>query len=215
MSRHPAWRRRSGRSPGSLSAPSHRALRCYDCEACATLTPRSLISFTASSLNSRVNLRRSMIRLGSIKTPNSVSAEPAAGQVHLLTPQHLDRFATAVREAMRNRKSGFRRAYIRRFVERVEVDDSEIRIRGSRAALAQGLAARPGEVACGVPSFGQDWWRTQSIANPSPAIFPAIREFFSESSRLSGQRNSVKASVDRVFSKRADASIAKLSRELK
>ena len=78
--------------------------------------------------------------------------------VHLLTPQNLERFATAIRQAMRNRESGFRKAYLRQFVERVEVDNDEIRIRGSHAALARGLAARPAEAVGGVPSFGQDWW---------------------------------------------------------
>src|SRR5262245_29586735 len=42
--------------------------------------PRSLIRRKASSLNSRVNFRLSMTTSGSIKTPNSVSSEPGAGQ---------------------------------------------------------------------------------------------------------------------------------------
>jgi site-specific DNA recombinase len=62
---------------------------------------------------------------------------------------------------MRNRESGFRKAYLRQFVERIEVDDDEIRMRGSHAALAQGLAARPVEAEGGVPSFGADWWARQ------------------------------------------------------
>jgi hypothetical protein len=41
-------------------------------------TPRSLISRTASSLNSRVNCRLSMTHLLFHKTPNSVSSEPGA-----------------------------------------------------------------------------------------------------------------------------------------
>jgi hypothetical protein len=62
---------------------------------------------------------------------------------------------------MRNRESGFRKAYIRRFVERVEVDDNEIRIRGSHAALVQRIAGRPEEAAGGVPSSVQGWWARQ------------------------------------------------------
>src|SRR5438067_5550099 len=47
------------------------AARAYD-------TPRSLTSFTASSLNSRVNFRLSMTHLLLHKTPNLVSSEPGA-----------------------------------------------------------------------------------------------------------------------------------------
>src|SRR6266403_1973080 len=47
-------------------------------DACAYDTPRSLISRTASSLNSRVNCRLSMTHLLLHKTPNSVSSEPGA-----------------------------------------------------------------------------------------------------------------------------------------
>jgi hypothetical protein len=48
--------------------------------ACAYDTPRSWISRTASSLNSRVNFRLSMTHLLLHKTPNSVSSEPGAAQ---------------------------------------------------------------------------------------------------------------------------------------
>src|SRR5204863_9094448 len=51
------------------------------CDACAYDTPRSLTSFTASSLNSRVNFRLSMTHLLLHKTPNLVSSEPGAAQL--------------------------------------------------------------------------------------------------------------------------------------
>src|SRR6185437_2244986 len=50
-------------------------------DACAIVTPRSVTSFTASTLNSRVNLRRSIAHLRFHKTPISVSTEPSAKQV--------------------------------------------------------------------------------------------------------------------------------------
>src|SRR5438067_10161708 len=50
------------------------AARAYD-------TPRSLTSFTASSLNSRVNFRLSMTHLLLHKTPNLVSSEPGAAHI--------------------------------------------------------------------------------------------------------------------------------------
>ena len=51
-----------------------------DEEACATFTPRSRTSFTASILNSRLNLRRSIFVLQFQKHLNLVSMKPAAGQ---------------------------------------------------------------------------------------------------------------------------------------
>jgi hypothetical protein len=51
--------------------------------ACAAATPRSVTSFTASSLNSRVNFRLSIAHLRFHKTPNSVSSKPGAAQIDL------------------------------------------------------------------------------------------------------------------------------------
>ncbi len=126
--------------------------RLYEAVADGTLPRTNSLKNTASRLERR---RDELIRL------ISFTDRKRHVPVHLLTPQNLDRFATAIRQAIRNRESGFRKAYIRRFVERVEVDDNEIRIRGSHAALAQGIAARPAEAAGEVPSFGQGWWARQ------------------------------------------------------
>jgi hypothetical protein len=49
--------------------------------ACATDTPRSPISFTASILNSRLNLRLDITTSGFMKHLISVSIKPAAAQV--------------------------------------------------------------------------------------------------------------------------------------
>src|ERR1700684_4163364 len=71
-----------GSSPNALT----QLRSCVGCtfrsaDACAYDTPRSLISRTASSLNSRVNLRLSMTHLPFHETPNAVSPEPGAGQL--------------------------------------------------------------------------------------------------------------------------------------
>src|SRR6476660_6143982 len=58
--------------------------------ACAYETPRSLISRTASSLNSRVNCLLSMTHLPLHKTPNLVSSEPGAAQGSGLPPPELE-----------------------------------------------------------------------------------------------------------------------------
>src|SRR5436305_6250310 len=53
-------------------------------------TPRSLTSFTASSLNSRVNFRLSMTHLLLHKTPNLVSSEP--GAAHRVKREESEKF---------------------------------------------------------------------------------------------------------------------------
>ena len=57
-------------------------------------------------------------------------------------------------------------------IDRIEVDDEEVRIYGPKAALAAALANPEDKGAPGVPSFVREWWRTQSAANRSPFKFP-------------------------------------------
>ncbi len=55
--------------------------------ACATATPRSVTSLTASSLNSRLNLRLISVLQSQGHDPIVVSTKPAAGQRDLLAWQ--------------------------------------------------------------------------------------------------------------------------------
>jgi hypothetical protein len=82
----------------------------------------------------------------------------------------------AARERLRSEDPTLRKGYVRQFVDRIEVDDHEIRIIGPAANLVGGVLGSGRATASGVPSFGQGWWRGQSAANPSPPHFPAIRE---------------------------------------
>jgi hypothetical protein len=135
-----------------LRGTEEKLQRLYEAVADGTLLRTGSLMNTASRLEQR---RDELVRL--VRFADRERHVP----VHVLTPQNLDRFATAVREAMRNRESGFRKAYIRRFVERVEVDDNEICFRGSHAALAKGIAVRPAEALGRVPSFVPEWWARQ------------------------------------------------------
>lgn len=47
-------------------------------------------------------------------------------------------------------------------MDRLEVSDEEIRIRGSFGTLARGLVNRPEAGTTGVPSFGREWWAQQN-----------------------------------------------------
>jgi hypothetical protein len=86
----------------------------------------------------------------------------------LLTPRNLARFSKAVRERLHNSDSAFRKSYMRQFVDRVEVDDEEVRIFGPEAALLQGLATGPSPSACPVPGFDTKWWAHKD-SNLGPA----------------------------------------------
>lgn len=59
---------------------------------------------------------------------------------------------------LRDEDFAFRRAYVRQFVDRVEVSEGEVRISGSKAALAGAIAAHEKGSSDGVPSFVGEWW---------------------------------------------------------
>ncbi len=81
-----------------------------------------------------------------------------------ITPEKLDRFAARMRETLRNGDPQFKKAYIRLFVERIEVDDGEIRISGTKDALARGLDAKPPKDLAQVRTFEREW-RTRQDSN--------------------------------------------------
>ena len=59
---------------------------------------------------------------------------------HLLTEDNMARFAAAARERLRSEDPTLRKGYVRQFVDRIEVDDHEIRIIGPTANLTRGRA---------------------------------------------------------------------------
>jgi hypothetical protein len=59
--------------------------------------------------------------------------------------------------------TAFRRAYLRAVIDRVEVDDAEIRIRGRRTVLER-LVMGGGATPAGAPSFVREW-RTGKDSN--------------------------------------------------
>ena len=86
----------------------------------------------------------------------------------LLTKESIARFAEAARAQLRGNDPALRKGYLRQFVERIEVDDDEIRIIGPdtglpRAMLGSGHTAMPG-----VPSFVPSWWAHKD-SNLGPA----------------------------------------------
>jgi len=57
---------------------------------------------------------------------------------------------------------------VRQFIDRIEVDDDQIRISGSQSVLADGVLASGSGKAAGVPSFVTGWWAQQD-SNLRPA----------------------------------------------
>ncbi len=74
----------------------------------------------------------------------------------LFSPINISRFSEVLRTRLDDPSAAFRKQYLRLFIDRIEVADEEIRISGSKRALAEGIAktAKPGNQM--VPSFGKD-----------------------------------------------------------
>jgi len=101
----------------------------------------------------------------------------------ILSFKNVKALAVAIHNQLGNPDKTFRKNYLRLFVDRVEVDDGEIRIFGPKSALVQGLMAAKMPDTRQVPSFDTEWWWTQSRANPSPPKFPVKQGKYREFSR--------------------------------
>ena len=85
------------------------------------------------------------------------AAEPVGTSV--ITPDKIDRLATALHQAVRTGDTAFRKAYLRLFVDQVVVGDTDIRLRGPTLALAK--AATTGDLPPAsslAPSFVREWY---------------------------------------------------------
>ena len=105
-------------------------------------------------------------RLETAKTARHAATERArlldrhhATDAGLITPEKIDRLATALTNAMQNGDIGFRKAYLRLFVDQVIVGNDDIRLRGPAVALAKAVSADGLPNAGGVvPSFVRKWY---------------------------------------------------------
>ena len=73
-----------------------------------------------------------------------------------ISPIVVERFGTTMREKLTTGEVSFRKAYRGSIVDRVEVDDREIRIVGRKDVLEQAVLANGGPVP-GVRSFVRKW----------------------------------------------------------
>ncbi|WP_347336605.1 hypothetical protein [Bradyrhizobium macuxiense] len=83
-----------------------------------------------------------------------------------ISPQTLKAFAAQARRRVRTESGGYRRDQLRALAQRVEVDQKEVRIMGSKSVLLRTLVAASSEktASFGVPSFVPKW-RTRHDSN--------------------------------------------------
>src|SRR5258705_8320338 len=76
-----------------------------------------------------------------------------------ITPRALKTFARQARRRMRTESGGYRRDHLRALAQRVEVDEKEVRIMGSKSVLLRTLVAASSAKTAGfcVPPFFPEW----------------------------------------------------------
>ena len=122
------------------------------------------------------SLKDRVAELSSVRDQARADAERISASVDRLaptiTPDALNRFASAARRKLRDRTSGYRRDHLRSLTQRVEViSKTEARIIGSRTELLRALASSDGgsyAAAGGVLGF-KPKWRTRSDSNARPS----------------------------------------------
>lgn len=93
-------------------------------------------------------------------------AQASADRPKAITPAKIAKVGESIRLALQQGDPAFRRAYLRLFVEQVEVDDENIRISGPTAALAQAAAAESPESLTANGSQFRSGWRPLRDSNP-------------------------------------------------
>jgi site-specific DNA recombinase len=81
-----------------------------------------------------------------------------------LDPIKVKAFSIAVRERLRDGNPAFRRAWLHRFVDRVDISPAEIRISGPKEPIVSMLSGSGTVAAAMVPTFAREW-RTRHDSN--------------------------------------------------
>ena len=85
-----------------------------------------------------------------------------------IEPHQLSAFCEAMRTQLLGADIATRKAYLRLFVERIEVDDAEVRLFGRNDTLEAALREQ-GDAKVKVPSFDQGW-RPRGDSNTRPTV---------------------------------------------
>ncbi|WP_248845801.1 recombinase family protein [Acetobacter tropicalis] len=92
-------------------------------------------------------------------------AEAPAMVVPVITDEMIERFSHDLRAKLTDGPVAMRKEYLRAIVDRIEVDDSEIRIFGRKDRLMNQLVSDRPKLNPKVPSFGREW-RPVRDSNP-------------------------------------------------
>jgi site-specific DNA recombinase len=87
----------------------------------------------------------------------SVAERQKGLQRQVLAPERMAEFCAAMRGQLRDANIAVRKAYLRLFIERIEVDDAEIRMFGHKGSLEAGIRLGTDGVDGSVPSFVREW----------------------------------------------------------
>jgi site-specific DNA recombinase len=119
-------------------------------------------------------LKDRVAELKAIRDQARADAERAEGALDRLAPgitlQALKTFASQARRRMRTESGGYRRDHLRALAQRIEVDEKEVRIMGSKSVLLRTLVAASSAKTAGfgVPSFVPKW-RARRDSNSRPS----------------------------------------------
>lgn len=132
------------------------------------MVERGITPLTATlkdRLSELSQLREEQIRL------KSDAEEKSAVRNRLIEPKHIDAFCASMRKCLQRDDVGFRKAYLRLFLKRVEVGPSQVRLVGSKGTLEAGVLAETGadhdpeSIEGAVPTFVRRWWKAEEL-NP-------------------------------------------------
>jgi site-specific DNA recombinase len=116
------------------------------------------------ALKDRIDtLRRE--RDGARASLDRIEKSRIAGQEARLTPEKVEAFSSALREKLRDPRVNYRKAYIRLITDRIEVDDTEVRVFGRQTKLLAAVTSNLGDTENTVPSSVRSW-RPLGDSNP-------------------------------------------------
>ena len=120
------------------------------------------------------NLKGRMAELKQIRDTARADADRAAARLAAaaatVTTEKVRTLAAAARRKLRKTDGGYCRHHLRLLAQRIEVDEGEVRIMGTKTALLAALASDGvGTAANGVPSFVPKW-RSLGESNPATRV---------------------------------------------
>lgn len=122
-----------------------------------------LLSVDDAGLKDRLQSARG--RLSSIQDTIASLERQLSGGLATVTPEKIEKFGRLLADNLRNGPPPFRKAYMRLLIERIELDDDEVRIIGPIGQLERALETKDFQAMPAVPSSVREW-RPHGEGNP-------------------------------------------------